>query len=340
MKKIEKKHVAALLKELSGTYEILAPIKKDQGECMFDAFQEDAFTLDYAKLSLPPKQAFFPQIEQIFSIEKGEYTQTTHEAKKLLFGIRACDMAALLQTGSFMSSDFTDLYYEARARGIVTVVMACAGPQSPTCFCTTTRSGPWAREGYDLQLYDAGDFLLVDIGSPVGEAIASGSFFQDADDRAAMETATSFRHDAEEKIPVIGEIREAMDRLDKGVNVDEVWERLGAKCITCGGCSFVCPTCTCFNIFDRVTGPGAGERLRTWDACLYGGFTREASGHNPRKNQSLRLKRRHEHKLLYHNDRDKHGCLSTCVGCGRCSDYCPVHIGTLEVARSISALRP
>lgn len=340
MKKIEKKDIPALLKELSRTYDILAPMKKDQGECMFDTFQEGAFTLDYAKPSLPPKGALFPQIEQIFAIEESEYRQTPHEAKKLLFGIRSCDMAALLQSRSFMSSDFTDIYYEARAKGIVTVVMACPGPQSPTCFCTTTSSGPWSREGYDLQLFDAGDSLLVDIGSPVGESIASSPLFQDADDPGSREAASRFKQDAEEKIPIIPEIREAMDLLARGGDVEEIWERLGKKCITCGGCTFVCPTCTCFNVFDRVTGPGAGERLRTWDACLYAGFTREASGHNPRKSQGQRLKRRHEHKLLFHDDRGKFGCLCTCVGCGRCSDYCPVHIGTIEVAKAAAATRP
>ncbi len=114
------------------------------------------------------------------------------------------------------------------------------------------------------------------------------------------------------------------------------WEYFGNKCITCGGCSFVCPTCTCFNVFDRVFREGNGERLRSWDSCLYGGFTKEASGHNPRASKGSRLKRRHEHKLLYHTDRETYGSMSTCVGCGRCSDCCPVHIGTIEVAKHLT----
>jgi Fe-S oxidoreductase len=76
--------------------------------------------------------------------------------------------------------------------------------------------------------------------------------------------------------------------------------------------------------------------VRAWDACLYGGFTREASGHNPRNIQALRLKRRHEHKLLHFNNADIQDALCGCVGCGRCSDYCPVHIGTLEIVKAIA----
>ena len=85
-----------------------------------------------------------------------------------------------------------------------------------------------------------------------------------------------------------------------------------------------------------VTAEGSGERMRTWDTCLYAGFTREASGHNPRPSQASRLKRRHEHKLVHFNPVDNQGALCGCVGCGRCSDYCPVHIGTLEVVKAIA----
>lgn len=333
MKRIDKENIPRLLEGLSREYRVLAPVWKDQGECLFDRFEAGSFTLDYAKPPLPPKQALLPQSERIFSVGEGKYVPAPHGERTLLFGIRACDMTALLQTRSFMSKDFTDPFVEARAQATVTVVMACPGPQSPTCFCTTTRSGPWARAGFDLQLYDADDHLLVEAGSPAGEEIASGPLFGDAGPDGDAR-ALAFKREAEEQIPVVKEIREAMDRLQDGAVGDEVWEAFGRKCITCGGCTFVCPTCTCFTIHDRVTGPGSGERLRTWDACLYAGFTREASGHNPRKTQALRLKRRHEHKLLYWHDRDTAGALCTCVGCGRCSDFCPVHIGTLEVARS------
>lgn len=335
MKRIHKAMMKDVLKVWSADYRVIAPHAKERGECMFDTFDEETFTLDYTKPSLPPKYALFPQSEVIFRIENSNYLQTVGKDKVLIFGIRPCDLKAQLQSRSFMSKDFIDTYYETRARNTATVVMACQGPQSPTCFCTTMKSGPMADSGYDLQLIDDGDSFLVDIGTVRGQELASHECFKEVDDNEAQNHILSFNNEAVEGIPVREEVREAMMRLKERGAPDEMWERFGSKCIVCGGCSFVCPTCTCFNVYDKVRFEGNGERLRTWDSCLYAGFTKEASGHNPRGKQALRLQRRHEHKLLHYWDRETYGSLCTCVGCGRCSDYCPVHIGTLEVAKAI-----
>ncbi len=342
MKRLKKESLQSVLKSWSKNKTVLAPGRKSNGDILLDAYQEASFTLDYGKPSLPPKHVLFPQSDLIFRMEGGQYKQNLPKGKTVLFGLRACDLKGLIQSRGFMvpkQGAFKDIYFESRAKGLATVVMACPGPQNPTCFCTTTGSGPWADQGYDLQLIDAGDWYFVDAGSPAGEELASLPEFLEIEERERKKVL-ALRSKAAEKIPVIREVREAMDRLQAGAVPDEVWERFGAKCISCGGCSFVCPTCTCFNVYDRVFGEGTGERLRTWDTCLYGGFTKEASGHNPRNSQALRLKRRHEHKLLYYADRDTFGALSTCVGCGRCSDSCPVHIGAIEVAKAIAEGNP
>jgi ferredoxin len=236
-----------------------------------------------------------------------------------------------------MTRDREDIYYRAKKDAAMTVVMACPGPQNETCFCTTTLSGPVAQKGFDLQFYDAGDVFIVETGSRKGEKLLSSDFLVEMDDTAAKEKIKAFTQKAVQSISVVQEVNEAMNRLKDGSADEGVWDYFGKKCIICGGCTFVCPTCTCFNVYDHESSPGKGVRARTWDACLYGGFTREASGHNPRATQGLRLKRRHEHKLLYFNETDVQGSLCGCVGCGRCSDYCPVHIGALEVVKKIAA---
>ncbi len=336
MKRIRKDSLKEVLKEWAAERTVIAPRRTERGECIYDTFDEESFTLDIAKPSSPPKRSLFPQSEVIFQVEQDGYRQVVSGNPTLIFGIRPCDHKGLLQSQSFMSQDLDDPYSRVKSEKTLTVVMACPGSMSPTCFCTTTKSGPWAESGFDIQLYDDGDAFLVEIGSERGSGLVSSNRFEDIDEARANEKIRTFQREAVSLIPVIPEVEDAMERLEvSNQSSDEVWENFGKKCITCGGCSFVCPTCTCFTVSDRVVAAGTGDRIRSWDSCLYAGFTKEASGHNPRRTAALRIKRRHEHKLLYHKDRDHYGGLCTCVGCGRCSDYCPVHIGLIEVAQAI-----
>jgi formate hydrogenlyase subunit 6/NADH:ubiquinone oxidoreductase subunit I len=335
MKTIAKKDVKALLSLWTKDHHVLAPCRTAQGDSIFADFSEESFTLDYKKPPLPPKSVFLPHTEVIFTVENGQFKETVTAHNVVLFGIRSCDMMGILQCTSFMTRDRNDIYYSTKNAVAITVVMACPGPQNETCFCTTTFSGPVAHKGFDLLFYDTGESFIIQTGSKRGDDILMSGPLSDIDNAVARRKIETFTKQAVENIPVVDEITEAMTRLESG-NVDEkTWEHFGKKCIACGGCAFVCPTCTCFNVYDHESSPGHGIRARAWDACLYGGFTREASGHNPRATQASRLQRRHEHKLLYYNDADIQGGLCGCVGCGRCSDYCPVRIGTLEVAKAL-----
>ena len=336
MKTLAKKDVIETMNIWTQKHDVLCPTKTTPGDCIFDTFREKTFALDYKKPPLSPKAVFFPHSEVTFKVEKNEYREIVSAKNMLLFGIRSCDMMGILQASSFMSRDKKDVYYHAKRSAAKTVVMACPGPQNETCFCTTTLSGPVAKKGFDLQFYDMGDTYIVEVGTPRGEELLSGIPLTDMDDILAKRQIEEFKQKAIRSIPEVKSVIEAMNKLKDGKADEKVWDNFGQKCITCGGCAFVCPTCTCFNVYDHQSSPGNGLRARTWDACLYGGFTREASGHNPRSSQALRLKRRHEHKLLNFNEIDVQGSLCGCVGCGRCSDYCPVHIGTLEVVKAIA----
>ncbi|MCD6569146.1 MAG: 4Fe-4S dicluster domain-containing protein [Deltaproteobacteria bacterium] len=335
MKSIDKKDVIDMLKDWTNEYHVLCPNKKINDDCIFDGFEQDHFTLDYGKLSFCLKSAFFPQSEIIFEVEDNQYHEVISSEKTILFGIRACDMMGILQSSSFMSRDYGDVYYSAKDDATIKVVMACPGPQNETCFCTTTNSGPFAEKGFDLQFFDMGEEFLVEVGSKKGKELISGELFTDIDSGDAKGKIAAFKKKASEAIPKVDEIKSVMEMLKNGVVEDEEWEEFGQKCIACGGCAFVCPTCTCFNVYDLAR-DGSGMRVRGWDTCLYGGFTREASMHNPRPTQGSRLKRRYEHKLKDYNEQDLQGGLCTCVGCGRCSDVCPVDIGILNLVLAIS----
>ncbi|MEN6473161.1 MAG: 4Fe-4S dicluster domain-containing protein [Syntrophaceae bacterium] len=336
MKRLSKHDLATVLTDWAEHYTLICPTRQPPGDIIFDDFNPETFTMDYGKPPLSPKTCFLPHSEVIFTVQDGSYQTASSSDKRLIFGIRACDACGLQQAQRFMTRDKNDVYYQARWDTTLKVVVACSGPQNETCFCTTTQSGPIAADGFDLQVFDLGDELFFEIGSSAGNNLTVGRSFSDLDQKTGRDALAAFRERAQAVIPVKPEIKAAIDAL-KTRSPDEVWDFLGRKCITCGGCAFVCPTCTCFNIYDQAVSANSGQRIRAWDACLYGGFTREASGHNPRPSQALRLQRRHEHKLRYYHALDIGRALCGCVGCGRCSDFCPVHIGTLEVAQTIVA---
>jgi ferredoxin len=338
MKTLAKSELISLLQHWAGRYLVLAPSRSAAGDCMLEPFDEASFTLDYGKPAMPPKSACFPQSETIFAVEKGEYRESITATKRtLLFGIRSCDLMGIRQSTSFMTRERRDPYFSAKRDALLTVVMACGGPQNETCFCTTMQSGPFARAGFDLQFYDAGAFFIIETGSAKGEEALSSFPLDEPAGGGIAGMVETLRQQSAGVIERREDVPKAMNRLKDRAVDEAMWERFGLKCIQCGGCAYVCPTCTCFNVCDYQTAPGQGVRQRSWDACLFGGYTREASGHNPRPTQALRLKRRHEHKLLDYHKTDIRNGLSGCTGCGRCSDFCPVHIGTLEIAAAIAA---
>ena len=113
---------------------------------------------------------------------------------------------------------------------------------------------------------------------------------------------------------------------------DEFWVTISNRCIACTSCNLACPTCTCFDVFDRRGDKGNTERWRIWDSCQLDGFMREASGHNPMGTENLRTRRRIHHKLAA--DPTRWGQI-TCLLCGRCDEVCPTGIGIKSVCREM-----
>jgi len=216
-----------------------------------------------------------------------------------------------------------DPHYFARRDETVLISLACNKPFA-NCFCNASKSGPFLEYGYDLQLTDLGDRFLVETGRGQGELLLRSwpSFFEPAtaDDRQLqyqlmLEAQGGFRNKVE--------LAYACQRLAKQEVATDIWQQLDSRCFDCGGCSFVCPTCTCFTVTDQPVGDngeGGGKRLRSWDACTLAGFTAMAGHYRPGKRS---LRQRFLHKLKY--DVAEHGKPS-CVGCGRCVDICFGHV--------------
>ncbi|MCP4652713.1 MAG: hypothetical protein GY858_04945 [Candidatus Omnitrophica bacterium] len=333
-KTINKNQINSLLKEVEKEYKAFAPIKGPEGDVLFKLLCDGEVALGSEDVVISPKDIFFPQWETMFKFKDGQIEETCESAPVFLFGIRPCDLKGLLFADEFFKRDIEDKYYLSKIEGRFIVTIGCIKPpRKDACFCTSTDSGPFAKDGYDLQLVDVGESYLIEVGSKKGEEFIAkhAKFFTDSD----ADTAKT-KEDAAKAVELKVDFKKALDLMaDDKFTPQEIYERIGERCLYCGGCLYTCPTCTCFNVFDNAT-DGKGERVRNWDGCILSGYTREASGHNPRTEKWIRAARRYEHKL-------KHDCKVTeksgCTGCGRCLSSCPVNIGMSKFIQEITEKR-
>ncbi len=332
---LKKDHLPGLLRRLMKEYRLVAPVKNPHGDTLFSVVEAiDQTTLD---LAFQPqgsiKPFLFPQQEVLFDYETTKesyhFHQTPTATPTLFFGVRSCDLSAVLYMDVIFARGGRDPYYFQRRREAVLISLACNEPFA-NCFCNATKSGPSLEHGFDLQFTDLGDRFLVEIGRAKGGEIVSRFrlFFDtagDGDEKAQYQALLEARSHFKRQVHV----EQAIKRLAAGPIPEEVWATLSRRCQDCGGCAYLCPTCTCFTIADQALSPASGQRLRSWDACTFAGFTRMAGGHNPVNPRTHSIKQRFLHKLLY--DVQEHNRPS-CVGCGRCVGIC---FGGVDIIRFI-----
>lgn len=334
LKKITKSNVKELLKRSVKEWHTYAPLETKEGDILFDCLPKEEGELQGAleRLSLndewtviSPKDILFPQLEDMFYFDKEKIKESIESSNKLIFGIKPCDVKGILFVDEFFRRNFEDTYYLSRAKNRLIVTIGCLHPPRPeACFCASAKTGPFMETGFDLQLVDIQDEYIVEIGTDKGRAFVDAylDIFEDVDKDLSAKAA-SVKSEAAKTIKVKVDFEKALEIMKNNGNFAENYERIGERCIYCGGCLYTCPTCTCFNVFDEKS-EGKGVRRRNWDGCVFKGYTREASGHNPREEKQLRTRRRYEHKLKYDY---KVTSTSGCVACGRCLASCPVEIG-------------
>jgi sulfhydrogenase subunit beta (sulfur reductase) len=340
---IQKEDLSNFVKSLRESYEVFAPVKEN-GFYSFKALHgEQNIDLNFPNTRLSPKSLLLPQSERIFEFTLDEEKSDAHVVKEspkeypatVIFGLRPCDAKALrIMNVNFDNPEFKDPWWVKRLESMTLIGLGCNEPLS-TCFCTSVGSGPFNEEGLDVLLFDFGDSFLARALTDKGEKILEkGGATTDADDDITKK-AQILKEEAENKISS----RVPMDKLkEKEVNDlfnAPFWDDVAFACINCGTCTFVCPTCWCFDIQDEVT-KTQGDRIRNWDSCMFPLFTLHASGHNPRSEKVQRVRQRFMHKLKYYVDKYNNGVA--CVGCGRCVNYCPVNIDIREVFKHMNEL--
>jgi len=335
---LKKDHLKPFLRKLAKDHRLVAPLRNRHGDTIFnpvaDLNREEIDLDNQPQNSL--KQFFLPQSETIcdYRLEpSGEYRFSEAGLERqptVFFGVRPCDLSALLYLDVIFLRDAKDPFYQRRREVSVLVGLNCNQPFA-NCFCNSTKSGPHQEFGFDLQLTDLGDRFLVEVGrARGGELLARWpQFFSPAeakDSKAQYQALLEARGGFTRPVHV----EQASQRLRQGEIAPQIWESLSLRCQDCGGCTYLCPSCSCFTIVDQPDSATSGRRVRAWDACTFSGFTRMAGGHNPVRREEAAIRQRFLHKLFY--DVEKHGRPS-CVGCGRCVGAC---FGGTDIVRFIN----
>lgn len=299
-------------------------------------------SLTFERATASPKEALFPSCEVLmrFSATKDaddpaklhmQVDDSVTAEPTVLFGGRPCDARGFVALGrAFTGGRFRDVYYAARKEATLIVTRTCDTPQS-TCFCSWTGGGPASPEGSDVLMTAVADgFIFEGVSERGAVFLAQAPFPADAEASAAtrLESMYSMRAKAEDGISPAPQLSAAAQRLLSRFMDTEFWQAETDKCLSCAACTYLCPTCQCFNITDEGDSL-QGRRLRTWDNCMSPLFTREASGHNPRAAKAARMRNRVSHKFWYAVEYC--GGAFSCTGCGRCIMHCPVSLDIREI---------
>ncbi|MFA5073318.1 MAG: 4Fe-4S dicluster domain-containing protein [Nitrospirota bacterium] len=325
-------------------YEVIAPFSGRERDTYFEAVTDanrDQVEMHVPNPYYPPKRFALPHIERLMKVRQknGEITiePTIEEPKRALFGIRSCDVAGINHLDRFyLGRDFKDVYYEKRRKNLLLINMVCTEPGvdiNHECFCMCTDTGPAAREHFDLQLMDLGEEFMAVAGTPAGERILKAPIFKQGNE-THIEKRRSILKDIRRHFKNTNSWFSATVKyISQGAVLEKTWEQIGNRCLECGGCTYVCPACTCFTVTDREIGPNEIERVRLWDACALAGFTRMAGGHNPRRAVHDRRNRRFFRKLAHYFIQRE--LSMACVGCGRCATVCHGDVGMPHVVEMI-----
>ncbi len=338
MLKMQKSNMTALFRLINENQELFVPVKK-AGQVNFGLWNEEAeVSLETLKTVKSPKDVFFPQSETLYTcVKDGKKISIKPEELAsrdfVVFGMKPCDVRAVDVLDRVFLTDPYDSFYKARRDHGTIVSLACGEP-SVSCFCKAFDIDCTEPDA-DVAIWLAEDILYWKAMTEKGEKLTESvkSLFEDtvAEDEEKLESAKNTTKKIVEKLPYSNISLEGWngDALTEKFD-SPVWEDLYKPCLACGTCTFVCPTCQCYDIKDYNTGHEI-KRYRCWDSCMYSDFTLMAAGNN-RTSQLQRFRQRFMHKLVYfpaNNDG-----MYSCVGCGRCVDKCPSSLNIIKVIKT------
>jgi sulfhydrogenase subunit beta (sulfur reductase) len=333
---MDKDNLDCFLTETSSFGELWGPNKKD-GKFIYGKIDDrnELYLGDQIPM-IPPKKLFQPPTFDMFRFTEKEFAPNYDWIKdRVLFGIHPCDIHGLMILDKFFSQTPADPYWTKSRQKTIIIGYSCIPCES--CLCKSTGTDI-VHEGFDLFFTDLEDFYLVWVGSSVGDDMTKvrQDIFQEKVEKDDIKKYFEWRTKRDSCFVKDFEFKNLPDMMELSY-ASKVWDGFGDKCLSCGQCTMVCPTCNCYDAWDQIelSPEFKGSRVRRWDSCMFGDYSSVAGGQNFRGKRPDRLKLWYTHKLrAYESEADRPGKPS-CVGCGRCVQTCPVDINVLTVSEAL-----
>ena len=329
------------LSNLHSDYDIYAP-KKFEDNLYFEFIEKsDIRNINYSDIgfrSVQPIKIFFLPIGETVSDTSKSVIDEKNKKKKLLVGLKACDLNALLILDEvYIDEDFMDPFYKNKRDNTVIISSDCTDPLD-VCFCTEVDSKPYSTQNFDLNMSIVDEkSIVIEIGSQKGKNIIKNygkELFKDASEEIVLKRDEN-RKKVEEKVKEINQkfrTDKSYNKVLEGSYESDLWEKFAEDCVECGGCTNICPTCHCFILVDGAKGEEFFKN-KYWDSCQIDDFTKMAAGEDPRDEMWKRFRNRYFCKYNYKLDNFN---IIACTGCGRCIEACQGGIDKREILREIN----
>ena len=335
MKRLPLSQLSALFSEISANRTLYIPADDGARQARFQPYRDGLTLTKRLNTVRSAKDLFFPQVEELASFRVSGKSIAVAEAETMdapfaVFGVRACDCRSFSILDRVFLAEPADTFYAARRKNGTVITLACSRPEE-TCFCNAFGIDAAEPDG-DVSCWMDAKFLYWRANTEKGESLtAQLTLFSDCDEDAVCELQQATR-EIMNKLPLRGL---SLDRFGAGKTKalfdHPAWASLSEACLGCGTCTFVCPTCQCYDIEEFDTGKEV-RRFRCWDSCMYSDFTQMSAG-QPRPTQLARFRQRFLHKLVYFPENNDG--IFGCVGCGRCLAKCPIHMNIVKVIQTV-----
>jgi sulfhydrogenase subunit beta (sulfur reductase) len=333
--KMKKEDLSTFLDSIREWGELWGPVKKGD-KCTYDKVDSlSQMDLKATRTIIPPKKFLYPPKFTMFDFDEEGYVERLGDVpKRILFGIHPCDLHGVLIMDKLFLEKYSDPYYKERREKTLLLGHSCIPDDKCMCFVTNT---DFIAEGFDLFFTDLKMFYLVWVGSTKGHDLVRmrPELFSRELDKNDILNYTEYRKWKNAQYKAQADFTGMPDIFELAYT-SPIWDQLADKCLSCGQCSMVCPTCNCYNINDEVElGVLEGTRERFWDSCMFREYSQVAGGGNFRDKRADRLRLWYTHKLqAFIGEFGK----PACVGCGRCVSTCPVDINVVTVSNALKEL--